>query len=101
VRTTVSDELRVPYDRLKKGLEGHVAYTFTEDADGLTIYYEPYHTEGHTYSDDMERLFLYFRRYGDEMEFTSFDVESYDGTHKVDLSAAREPLKIWLEYLVK
>ncbi len=97
----MADVLRAPYRQLKEGLENNVAYTFMEDPEGLTIFYEPYHTEGHTYGDDQERLFLRFRREGDDLVFTSFDVEATDASHKVDLLAAQEPLRIWLEYLLR
>ncbi len=97
----MAEVLRAPYQQLKEGLKNHAAYTFMEDPEGLTIFYEPYHTEGHTYGDDLERLFLRFRREGDDLVFTSFDVEATNASHKVDLSAAQEPLLIWLEYLLK
>lgn len=99
--STMAGGLRAPYLRLKEGLKNHAAYTFMEDPEGLTIFYEPYHTEGHTYGDDQERLFLRFRRDGEDLVFTSFDVEATDSSHVVDLSAAREPLMIWLEYLLR
>lgn len=97
----MAEGLRAPYRQLKASVERNAAYTFVEDPEGLTILYEPYHTEGHAYGDDLERLYLRFRREGEDLVFTSLDIEGTDASHGVDLAAAREPLRIWLEYLLK
>ncbi len=94
-------DLTANYHELRESFRREGGYQVAEERDGLTVLFEPYHTDGHFDSDDMHRLVMFFRRSGDEATFEGFSVDYPDGSHPVDIGAAREPLRIWLEYVLR
>ncbi len=97
----MAGDLTFPYNELRDSFQREGGYQVQEQKDGLTVYFEPYFTDGHFDSDDMHRLCMFFRRKGEDATFEDFFVEYPDGPHDVDITAAREPLRIWLEYMMR
>lgn len=95
------EDLRANYLELRESFKREGGYQVVDEDAGFTVFFEPYHTDGKLDSDDMHRLVMFFRREGEEASFEDFSVDYPDGSHDVDIGAAREPLKIWLEYLLR